>query len=46
VQGGKKIDATALGVGAVQSVSLGGTEPQLNTTGLGAVAMSLVKQIL
>jgi flagellar basal-body rod modification protein FlgD len=46
VQGGKKIDAVALGVGAVQSVSLGGTEPQLNTLGLGAVAVSQIKQIL
>jgi flagellar basal-body rod modification protein FlgD len=46
VQGGKKIDAKAYGVGAVQSVSLGGTEPQLNTIGLGAVLVSQVKQIL
>jgi flagellar basal-body rod modification protein FlgD len=46
VQGGKKIDAQSLGVGVVQSVSLGGSEPQLNTIGLGAVSVSQVKQIL
>jgi flagellar basal-body rod modification protein FlgD len=45
VQGGKKVDAQALGLGLVQSVSLGGSELQLNTTGLGGVAVSQVKQI-
>ncbi len=46
VQGGKKIDAHSLGVGMVQSVSLGGDQLQLNTIGLGQVAVSQVKQIL
>lgn len=46
VQGGKQIDAQALGVGVVKSVSLGGSDLQLNTIGLGAVSVGQVKQIL
>jgi len=46
MQAGKKLDAQALGMGLVQSMSLGGTEAQLNTIGLGTVAVSQVKQIL
>jgi flagellar basal-body rod modification protein FlgD len=46
VRGGKKVDAQALGVALVQSVSLGGGEVQLNTSSLGAVPISQVKQIL
>jgi len=45
VQGGKQVNADALGVGQVQSVSLGANELQLNTIGLGAIAFSQVKQI-
>jgi len=46
VQGGKQVDAQALGVGVVKSVSLGGSDLQLNTIGLGAVSVGQVKQIL
>lgn len=45
VQGGKQVNADALGVGQVQSVSLGANELQLNTIGLGAIAFSQIKQI-
>ena len=45
VQSGKQVNADALGVGQVQSVSLGANELQLNTIGLGAIAFSQIKQI-
>lgn len=45
-QGGKKVDATALAVGQVASVSLGVQGATLNVAGLGPVALSQVKQIL
>ena len=45
VQGGKQVNADALGIGQVQSVSLGANELQLNTIGLGAIPLSQVKQI-
>lgn len=44
--GGKKIDATALAVGQVASVSLGAQGATLNVAGFGPVALSEVKQIL
>lgn len=44
--GGKKIDATALSVGMVASVSLGAQGATLNVAGFGPVALSQVKQIL
>ena len=45
-QGGKKIDATALSVGVVASVSLGVQGATLNVAGFGPIALSQVKQIL
>lgn len=45
-QGGNKVDATALAVGQVNSVTLTSTGAQLNVNGLGALDMSKVKQIL
>jgi flagellar basal-body rod modification protein FlgD len=45
-QGGKKVDATALAVGQVASVSLGLQGATLNVVGLGPVSLSQVKQIL
>lgn len=45
-QGGKKIDATALAVGTVGSVSLGVQGATLNVAGFGPIALSQVKQIL
>jgi flagellar basal-body rod modification protein FlgD len=44
-QGGKKIDATALALGLVAGVMQGKTGVLLNVTGMGAVALSDVKQI-
>jgi flagellar basal-body rod modification protein FlgD len=46
VRAGKKIAAQTMGVGLVQSVSLGGSDVQLNTFGLGAISLNQVKQIL
>lgn len=46
VQGGKKVTVDALGTGVVQSVTLGADQIQLNTIGLGTVAVGQVKQIL
>lgn len=45
-QGGKTVDATALAVGQVASVSLGAQGATLNVVGLGQVALSQVKEIL
>jgi flagellar basal-body rod modification protein FlgD len=45
-QGGKKIEATALAVGQVASVSLGAQGATLNVAGFGPVSLSQVKQIL
>jgi len=45
-QGGKKIDATALAVGQVASVSLGVQGATLNVAGFGPISLSQVKQIL
>lgn len=44
-QGGKKIDATALALGLVAGVMQGKTGVLLNVNGMGAVALSDVKQI-
>ena len=44
-QGGKKIDATALALGLVGGVMQGKTGVLLNVNGMGAVALSDVKQI-
>ncbi|MBZ0106820.1 MAG: flagellar hook assembly protein FlgD [Sulfuricella denitrificans] len=46
MQGGKKIDAAALAVGMVGSVSLGVQGATLNVAGYGPIALSEVKQIL
>jgi flagellar basal-body rod modification protein FlgD len=46
MRAGQKISADALGYGLVQSVTLGGDQLQLNTYGLGPVALGQVKQIL
>lgn len=46
VQGGKKVDAVALAVGQVASVSLGIQGATLNVVGLGPVSLTQVKQIL
>ncbi|BCB26711.1 basal-body rod modification protein FlgD [Sulfurimicrobium lacus] len=46
MQAGKKVDATALAVGQVASVSLGAQGATLNVVGLGPVTLSQVKQIL
>jgi flagellar basal-body rod modification protein FlgD len=46
LRAGKKIAAETMGVGLVQSVSLGGGDVQLNTFGLGAIPLGQVKQIL
>jgi flagellar basal-body rod modification protein FlgD len=45
IQAGKQISADALGFGQVSSVTLGGDQLQLNTLGLGPVALGQVKQI-
>ena len=45
VQGGKKIDATALALGLVGGVMQGKTGVLLNVNGMGAVALSDVKQV-
>lgn len=45
-QGGKKVDATALSVAPVASVSLGAQGPMLNVVGFGPVALSQVLQII
>lgn len=45
-QGGNKIDATALSVAQVASVSLGAQGATLNVVGMGPVALLQVKQIL
>lgn len=45
-QGGKKVDAVALAVGQVASVSLGVQGATLNVVGLGPVSLTQVKQIL
>ena len=45
-QAGKKIDATALAVGQVLSVSLGAQGATLNVAGFGPITLSQVKQIL
>jgi len=45
-QGGNNIKADQLAYGQVGSVTLGAQGATLNTTGLGAVALSLIKQIL
>lgn len=45
-QGGKKIDAAALAIGQVASVSLGALGATLNVIGYGPVTLSQVKQIL
>ena len=44
-QGGKKIDATALALGLVGGVMQGKTGVLLNVNGMGAVALSDVKQV-
>lgn len=44
-QGGKKIDATALALGLVAGVMQGKTGVLLNVNGMGAVALSDVKQV-
>jgi flagellar basal-body rod modification protein FlgD len=46
VQGNGKVAVEPLGYGRVQSVTLGDQGLQLNTYGLGALAMSSVRQIL
>jgi flagellar basal-body rod modification protein FlgD len=45
IQAGKQVSADALGFGQVSSVTLGGDQLQLNTLGLGPVALGQVKQI-
>ena len=45
-QGGSQIAADQLAYGQVGSVTLGAQGATLNTTGLGTVALSLIKQIL
>ena len=45
-QGNGKVEVKPLGYGRVQSVTLGAQDLQLNTYGLGALAMSSVAQIL
>jgi flagellar basal-body rod modification protein FlgD len=45
-QGNRKVEVEPLGFGRVQSVTLGTQDLQLNTYGLGALAMSSVAQIL
>jgi len=46
LQNGKAVQATRLTEGTVASVSLSGTDVQLNLFGLGAVSLSQVKQIM
>jgi len=46
LRSGKTVEATPLGYARVQSVTLGADQLQLNTNGLGAVALGQVKQIL
>jgi flagellar basal-body rod modification protein FlgD len=46
IRSGKSVDTVSLGYGRVQSVSLGSDQVQLNTNGLGAIALDQVKQIL
>ena len=45
-QGGKKIDTTALAVGQVGSVTTGKNGVMLNVIGMGAVALSDVRQVM
>lgn len=45
-QGGSAVDATALGVGTVGSVTLTSTGAMLNVDTLGAVSLSQVRQIM
>jgi flagellar basal-body rod modification protein FlgD len=45
-RGGNSVQAEPLGYGLVRSVTLGGGQLQLNTSGLGAVDLSQIKQIL
>lgn len=46
VQGGNKIDATALTLGLVSGVSQGRSGVSLNVNGIGAVALADVKQVM
>lgn len=46
VQGGNKMDALALSVGLVNSVKQGASGVMLNVSGVGAVALSDVKQVM
>lgn len=45
-QNGQPVEATRLSYGTVASVSLGGTDVQLNLLNLGAVGLSQIKQIM
>ena len=46
VQSNRKVEVERLGFGRVQSVTLGASELQLNTYGLGSLGMGSVTQIL
>ena len=46
VQGGKEVKSTPLALGAVGSVTLGAQGPTINVSGLGALTLSQIKQIL
>lgn len=46
LQNGKDVEATRLTHGTVASVSLGGTDVQLNLLNLGAVSLAQVKQVM